>query len=274
MNKRELREFKALRESVRDIQQDIHAIRNQQEQNNQHGQPRTPPPVLQAELQIPESVERGNQARDDRTHHLQLWLCVGTWLAFAAAAIYAGIAACQLSKTSEQTKLMQQEVEATSSAFIGREFRANWRDHMLITALLNNRGKSPATAVHGNFVLVKFSLDNKSAVGNPQSWDFTVLETMLPDTPVDRSIEFDVSAAVTRNARMMREAIRLTGTFGYFNGFREISEPICYYLLGPIEFRNKAGQVQQTNGPTSVACDDLTRVMDDNAQSRQDIASK
>jgi hypothetical protein len=62
---------------------------------NKQAQLPIPLPVI-AELQLPEAdkTERRSQHKENRT--LQIWLIVGTWLAFLAASIYAGIAAAQL----------------------------------------------------------------------------------------------------------------------------------------------------------------------------------
>ena len=258
---------------------------------NRPGQCQYKPPVgtvhvvterIQPEKTQSTTDQADNYKLQKKSINVQRALCVFTALAFGAAAYYAFVAAQQrdamtatLCEIQRQTNLMQREVEASSSAFVAREFRASWRNRMLITALLNNRGKSPATSVTGNFVLVKFSLDGSSSViGKPKSWEFNVPGSMLPDTPVDRNIEFDISDTDFMKAKMMREAVRITGTFEYFNGFRELTDSVCYYLLGPIEFRNKTGQLQQTIGPNSVACDDLARIMTDYSQIRQDIASK
>lgn len=73
-----------------EFQQLIGTIHNaheaQQQRQEQH------PPVVRAELQIPEAVERERGRRDNRNYRLQGWLVIGTWLAFIAAAFYATVA--------------------------------------------------------------------------------------------------------------------------------------------------------------------------------------
>lgn len=107
--KRILRELSALNETVSasllGVQKQISSIRDQQEATNQQQQQQ--PPVLRAELQIPESVERHKQTYQKKQYRLQKWLTVGTWLAFIAAGVYAGVAAFQL----HQMKLAVHETE-------------------------------------------------------------------------------------------------------------------------------------------------------------------
>jgi hypothetical protein len=94
MKDHELRIFRRILNSLASIREDIHCIPNQQEAQRQHDGVPTPAPVLRAELQIPERTERANQANSDRDYRAQKWLTRGTWLAFLAAAAYAGIAEC------------------------------------------------------------------------------------------------------------------------------------------------------------------------------------
>ena len=90
MTERELRALRRITDSLSAIQQDIRAIREQQEGSNKHQEIPPDPPVLSAELQIPERIERNSQANSNREYRVQKWLAFGTWLAFAAAAVTAG----------------------------------------------------------------------------------------------------------------------------------------------------------------------------------------
>ncbi len=263
MNERELRLLRGIRDSLIAIQKEIHSIRDQQERNNENAKPPAQPPILRAELQIPERAERSNQTNSNRDHRTQVWLTVGTWLAFIAAAIYAGVAKGQLEKMRQQTELIQREVEATAAAVITREFRASWGKHMRVTLLMNNRGKTTASSVHGSFKLVRFSLTKKAAVDSAE-WPFPMNGvTLIPDRPAERGVDVELRQEDLTSANKMEEAIRLTGTFGYFNGFRNVpEESVCYYLLGPMTFTNKGGSVQ-TNGPITISCDDLPRIQAD-----------
>ena len=92
MNESELRLPRGIRATLSAIREEIRSIRDQQERHSSQEHPPSPTPVLRAELQVPERIERNNQGNNDREHRTQIWLTVGTWLAFIAAAVYAAIA--------------------------------------------------------------------------------------------------------------------------------------------------------------------------------------
>src|SRR5438034_1134344 len=72
------------------------------------------PLPVKAELQITETIQTENRAQYNRSHGLQIWLTVGTWLtflvtagAFGAAAYYASVAKSQLGQMRIATKATQ-----------------------------------------------------------------------------------------------------------------------------------------------------------------------
>src|SRR5437016_8832340 len=98
LNKKFIAAIDRLREEVASLQKSIDSIGDEYKTQHEHDRNQLPPSVIvQAELQVPEAIERDHGRRDDRTHRQQIWLTVGTWLAFGAAAIYAAIAAWQTS---------------------------------------------------------------------------------------------------------------------------------------------------------------------------------
>jgi hypothetical protein len=109
MTDRELRLLRAVADNLRAILQGIRSISDQYERQNTREQPPAPSPVIRAEVQIPEGIQRNNQANSNRDHRDQLWLIWGTWLAFIAAAIYAGISRYQLSEIQKQTTVAEQQ---------------------------------------------------------------------------------------------------------------------------------------------------------------------
>lgn len=139
-----------------------HYERDNQTQNTQ--------PQIQvfAELHTPEDVERRHSANDDRQYRLQLLLTVGTWLAFIAAAIYAGIATRQLHEMKLATVATQQAATAaaTSADTQTRAFhleerawvRASPRNaptfvvgkEIVIPLAILNSGKTPALDFHSD----------------------------------------------------------------------------------------------------------------------------
>src|ERR1700722_11078051 len=125
MNERELRLLRSIRDSLIAIHQDIRSIRDQKESGGEHPKIPPPSPIVNAELQIPERIERDNQSNSNREYRLQKWLTVGTWLAFVAAAIYAAIAYRQkvtmdntFHQIENQNTLLRKQLEGTMSADI------------------------------------------------------------------------------------------------------------------------------------------------------------
>jgi hypothetical protein len=75
-----------------------------------------------AELKVPEADKTEHRERHNKSHTLQILLTVGTWLAFIAAAIYAGIAACQLKVMHGQLgEIIRQYPELQKSAQAARD---------------------------------------------------------------------------------------------------------------------------------------------------------
>jgi hypothetical protein len=115
MNEHEFRAIIQIKNALRSIQEDIGSIRDQQERNNEDAEPPTPPVIL-TELQIPERIERSNQANSDREYRLQVCLTVGTWLAFFAAAVYAGIAYQQKATMDATFREVRKQTESSKIA--------------------------------------------------------------------------------------------------------------------------------------------------------------
>jgi hypothetical protein len=68
---------------------------------------------IRAELTTPEHIERQRTANDNRNYSLQKWLVWGTWLAFLAAGVYAGISLRIWHEMQVQTRI-QREAYVTS----------------------------------------------------------------------------------------------------------------------------------------------------------------
>lgn len=90
--KKLLNEIAALRNSI-DSATSYQRERDEKAEGAKH---EPPPIVLSAELKEPEAAQTDRRTRDDRNHAQQVWLTWGTWLAFIAAAIYAGISYRQM----------------------------------------------------------------------------------------------------------------------------------------------------------------------------------
>jgi hypothetical protein len=147
LNKKCILALNCLRDEVMALRKSIDTIRDEYKTQREYDRNQPPPPAItQSELQVPEATERDHGRRDDRSHRQQVWLTVGTWLAFGAAVGYAGIATWQ---TSE----------------IRRNFRRDQRAMMKVTSEapdmvvnpvsypvhLSNVGKTPALNIHAEF---------------------------------------------------------------------------------------------------------------------------
>jgi heme exporter protein D len=98
-----LAELRLLRASAEQLNSTVHDAAEAQNQKQEQE-----PPILRAELQVPETIERQRSERDDRHYRVQVWLAVATTLAFVAAAVYAGIAVFQWYAILEGNSLTDQ----------------------------------------------------------------------------------------------------------------------------------------------------------------------
>ena len=106
MNERELRLLRSIRDSLTTIQEEICSIRDQQERNKQ--QRNVQPLWLQPVLSARQEAEANKTSGDNRQYRVQLSFKRATWCAFAAAAIYAGIAALQKDVMVQQTTAIKE----------------------------------------------------------------------------------------------------------------------------------------------------------------------
>lgn len=250
---------------------------------NLSNNPQLSPIAIDAHLSVSEEDKRENRAYQRRNLGIQIVLTLGTWAAFGAAAYYAHTAKQQwrtmnqtYEKIQRQTDLMQTEVEGSMAAVITKDFRATWGDRTYLSVIMANRGRLDASSIHGDIQVDKISLPNEKPTGAVlPKWAFDITELDgSPDAQAVRGIYLDVSPNDLEASSDMREAIKVTGTITYFNGFRNKSDSVCYYILSTLEFRNKSGAVQQTFGSSRAACDDFPRLMADDLKIKKDISSK
>jgi hypothetical protein len=104
-----------LAEISQSIDQQTGAIREANERA--HQQDNAQPPIqIRAELHTPERIERQRRTNDNRQYCLQILLTIGTWLAFLAAAVYAGIAAYQFGQMKVAAKAAKDAATTASDA--------------------------------------------------------------------------------------------------------------------------------------------------------------
>jgi len=102
-----------LRDELSGLRESIDALRDQQERQHQEQQAEHraehPLPIgirgdVNAEIHETKAAQRENRSRHNRNFWVQVALAIGTWLAFAAAAYYAGVAKKQLKQMTIATR--------------------------------------------------------------------------------------------------------------------------------------------------------------------------
>jgi len=119
LSKKMLAELRGLSTRLLGIQEQIGSIRDLQEAESQqqHEQGRRPQ-ILNAQLQIPEAAQHEKRASDKRHFTVQVVLAVVAFLAFLAAAIYAGINYRMLCEMRETLKTSRQANQATRDSLL------------------------------------------------------------------------------------------------------------------------------------------------------------
>jgi hypothetical protein len=187
MNERDFRLVRGIRDSLSSIQDEIRSIRNKQERDDEHCEPPAPSPVISAELQIPERIEGAKQPKSNRDYQLQVWLTVGTWLAFIAAAIYACIAYRQKQtmdatyiSISDQTKMIRQQLAGSMAATLTINVAPSAFGDL--TIFIENTGKVAAKKVHADIRVIRIKMFSTTEAGKPVS--FVIDRDVMP--PVDQ----------------------------------------------------------------------------------------
>ena len=144
---------KQFREELQPLfQQQTDAIRDAVEAANQNNQQPLPVPLpVVAELHLPEADQRKQSTQYDKSHAVQIWLTFGTWLAFAAAATYAGIAAYQKTVMEKQLQASIHAMQIDQRPWIKADgFTPEYHPGEPMRAILpiSNVGKSPALNFH------------------------------------------------------------------------------------------------------------------------------
>jgi hypothetical protein len=125
--KKLIAELRGIGQQLISLQEQISAIRDATEatskqEDSQHEPPDEPLKVeVRSELYIPESIQRDQSTQNKYQNWIQGAVAMGTWCAFIAAAIYAGIAAYQL----HETALGRDQVERSVILGIGQLAIAN-----------------------------------------------------------------------------------------------------------------------------------------------------
>jgi hypothetical protein len=98
---------------------------------------------IRGEIWFPETVEQQRSAQQEKQHTTQKVIATTTFLAFLAASIYAGIAACQLKEMRKATKATRDAADAAVSAagtsrdslqFVKDSFRISERPYVTVSS--------------------------------------------------------------------------------------------------------------------------------------------
>jgi hypothetical protein len=132
---------------------------------------------LVVELQVPEAEKAERKTDTEKNYTLQKWLTVGTWCAFGAAIIYAGIAAVQLSDFEDGISISLMAARLARTQAIAAQVAAQAAESAAVTAkkTLLSQQKS-------------FEIDQRPYVVSEQP-SFTALP-ILPNTAIYANIHF------------------------------------------------------------------------------------
>lgn len=246
---------KRLRDEIIALRKSVDAICDEyktQQENNRNQAP--PSVVINSELQVPEATERDHRRRDDRAHRQQIWLTVGTWLAFGAAAIYAGYAARQVGQmrcanklaeeANKQTKEIadrqftasQQQLEYTQAAklvyqpsFSVGGLQSNGGGGQMFGLRFTNIGHESATGILYDLTISEISTRDGTAKviltkkGERHQFIAPVSETnSSPETSSffwSLDIPFQLSNGAAARFNNLDSVLEIKGQITYFNGF-------------------------------------------------------
>jgi hypothetical protein len=224
-------------------------------------------PLVFFRTKIPPSPQSSAQSGQCCYHKTPWWKAVLETLTFVAAVgaavatgIYAHITSQMWGEMQQQTALLKRQTEASLQAIITKQFRLTWPEkRAYLSVILDNRGKVIASDISANLKLFKVSLPDRKVMANLPDWRIDHPQILpSPDLPIEKGIYVDVSQEELTGHQGMPRGIKIMGDFTYLNGFSVVSYPICIYVLGSVEFRDKSGVVKQSSGPFVVTCDSLT----------------
>lgn len=197
--------------------------------------------------------ERNKAEIDDRQYHLQNSLRWATWLAFGAAALYAGIAAFQYGQMKSATQATRDAADAAKKAadVADSSFRLSKR-HMEDTdeAVVSVRGEA---IEDGSNVYRVTMVNNGKVSAHSIAVHIEISQHVLPSDIRQRTFAaFDISQDELRNdvpvlkevvlndfgpsdwdrIHALRESITIEGRLSYENGFDDRRNPaFCQELL-------------------------------------------
>ena len=152
---------------------------------------------------------------------------------------------------------MGKQLEATAGALVSKQFRITWpkSDTTYLSVILDNRGRTLASEVHAEVTIEEMSALDGKIVKAYSPWRFVV--PSINPSAGDLTFERGIYLPLQESGFDMPNVLKLAGTISYFDGFETRSDELCYYVTGSMKFRNKAGAIQQTTGPSTLSCGSL-----------------
>jgi hypothetical protein len=179
-------------------------------------------------------------------------------------------------QVQQQNNLMQQQVEGAMAAIITKQFRITWPKQAYLSVILDNRGRVIGSDIYAGFQVTEVSLPAGKDLGKAlPKWEFSIPAIApAPDLPLERGVYLNIPQEALKGIDGMPRALKLTGTFTYFNGFHNNLESVCYYVLGEADFTNEKGAVVQRVGPTVITCEALPAQVALYLQNQKDIGAQ
>ncbi len=263
---------KRLRDEIIALRKSIDAIRDEYKTQNEDRRKETPQPVVvQAELQVPEAAERDHAARDDRAHRQQILLTVGTWLAFCAAARYAGLAACQLhtfnqqlktmnntyAQVQTQTGLMQHQIVGTMAAVVGVYVEIDPRKTNEVMFNLTNSGHVISEKVETQFQIFHTTKDGTQQLSKPKNYSATIPQ-LIPGPGISWQRDFQLGSEPSRYYSNAGDTFTIKGTLHFDNGFgTKVEQPYCFTYIGKYKTARPPLDAVVTEGDAFLSCEDF-----------------
>lgn len=151
---------------------------------------------IRAELTAPEHIEHQRTANDDRNYSLQKWLVWGTWLAFLAAGVYAGISLKIWREMQQQTCIQRNAAMNSERAWLGLDSGPRIdivslehdKFQAVIQVMGRNFGKGPAFNAMIDSRIVTAEVDNNVQSSCNLMFPFVGLKPTWPGGSSDENM--------------------------------------------------------------------------------------
>jgi hypothetical protein len=175
------------------------------------------------------AIELDHGRRDDRAHNLQLWLMVGTWLAFAAAAVYANYARLTLN----QIKVQTQAIAGADYASVQAPYvYQNSGDYWYLG--VRNVGRIASPIVKVKYFVILFDFQNGKTIKTIEENTVNLAELAPSTDRGENDFQYNFLARGSNNLDQSatKQTFEIKGTITYDNGFGErLAEDFCHVMI-------------------------------------------